>query len=290
MKRILYLDKEFMDSYLAQSREGLPGQHIFTNANKAIDAQAIDQPSVTHTVSGKVNGSLLAISGEGAYEREITTESQHNYSLAAEGATEAITLLPHDNALQDVIKLSGAEENHGKEIGSFIITCVDRPMIYDVMDIASRIDDDVIQFIAEKTVDEQLKKLPPSNEHQTASFRKNAIKEQVSSLKEARSYLEITCKLAQFDVCVVMGDVIAPLKRQYMRTSTRDMAFKYDSRLYLFGQITKMQDSSSNNQSSNPVEVLNDLFNGVWPQALQQLKILPEGDYWVIDPMAVYFE
>ena len=290
MKRILYLDKEFMDSYISQIREGLPGQHTYTNANKAFDAQVIDQPTVNQKVSGQGKVAGILASGEIGYEREMYTESRHDYSLVSEGATEAITLLPHDNALKDVIELSGATTPGEREVGKFLIVGDERSTIYDIRDIVDRLDDESIRFIAERMVDDKIKRLPNPNDAQINSYSKNAIRRQIDELKQSRVALEMTCKFAQFDVCVLMGDTIAPLKRECMRTSTRDMIFKYNTGLHVFGQITRKQAENSKAHSQNPVELLNDLFNGIWPQALQKMGILPEGNYWIIDPMAVYFE
>ena len=290
MKRILYLDRDFMDSYIAQTRAGLPGQHVYTSANNTIDGQSVTHPSINYRISGSIHAGIPIISGDANYEQAVTTQTQKDVAFASDSAKEELTLIPHDNALDDVIQHSGATARDDIEIGSYILRTGNRPSIYDVKDITERLDDAAITYIAEKTADERINKLPNPAAKQVEQERKRIIREETKMLTDARRQLIMTCKFAQFDVCVVIGDVIAPLNREWMRTNTRDMIFKYDSRLKLFGQVTRVFTKTEKAPDLNPVETLNALFNGTWPEALQRMQIIPEDRYWVVDPMALYFE
>ena len=290
MKRILYLDKAFLDSFIAQSEAGLPGQRTYTNANNMIDGQSVAHPSVNHRVSGNAHATVGLASGDLHYEHELLSETQKDLSLVSDAASEAVTLIPHDNALEDVIRESGARDRDGMEVGAFVIASGGRPFVYDIRDILSSLDDEAIRFIAEKTAEEKIARLPNPAARQVDGERKRIISEQTSQLKTAKKSLEAACKFAQFDVCIIIRNVIAPLKREWMRTTSRDMIFKYSSRLFLFGQVTRSQEETEKARDLNPIEQLNALFNGTWPQALQRMQIIPMSNYWIVDPMALYFE
>lgn len=290
MKRILYLDRDFMDSYIAQTGAGLPGQHTYTSANNIVDGTSTTNPSINRTVSGGLRFSALGMSGDANYGRTAVSETHKELSLVSDGTTEAVTLIPHDNDLEEVIEHSGARKNDSMDIGDFIIASGSRPFVYDVHDIVARLDDAAIDFIARKTADDKVELLNNPSAKQVEGERKRIIREETTALKEARTQLNMACKFAQFDVCIIIGNKLAPLKREWMRTSSKDMIFKYNSRLHLFGQVTRSQIETSKARNLNPIEQLNALFNGMWPQALQRMQIIPEDDYWIIDPMALYFE
>ena len=289
MKRILYLDKDFMESYIAQRREGLPTAHTLTNASQNMDLQAVSQPNMSHKISGSAKGSFAIAGVEAAYEHSIQTKSQQNVALASDGITEAVTYTPHDNLLDAVIEDSGADQNQEAAVGSFVLIDGAKPILYDIRDILERLDEKAIEFIAVKIAEDHIMKLPNPNAKQVDMEKKRIIREQANMLRDARTALEMTCHFAQFDVCVAIGDVIVPLKRNCMRTTSRDMVFKYDSGLHVFGQVTRIQSKAEKASDQNPVEIINAIFNGMWPQALQRMQILPEDGYRIVDPMAVYF-
>jgi len=290
VKRILYLDKAFMESYMAQEHGGLEGQRTYATTNGTVENQELTTPSITHQVGGEGKAGIGVAAGSIHYQHEFISESRTSGHADIDGAIEAVTLMMHDNALEEVIRLSGANNREGDDVGEFAIVTGAHPLVYDIQAILQRMSKDAIEFNAVKQWKEHLKKLTVPDAKEIQKGEKAYIAAQRNMLNEAKKTLEMTCLFAQFDICLVIGDTIAPMKRECMRTTSNDIIFKYADRLFAFGQITRIFAQKKNEPSANPLEQLNSIFNGAWPDALVKMDILPANGYRVLDPMAIYFE
>lgn len=118
MKEILYLDTDFLNSFISQIYNGLPLEK--QNSTKNTDSE-IGMDSETNTDSENVKGDIKLISGK--YATELSTITQNTVSQNKE-TQDIITTRMHDNALDDLIdyiKENQVEVDEGTlSVGKFV--------------------------------------------------------------------------------------------------------------------------------------------------------------------------
>lgn len=286
MKHLIYLDRDYLYSYYAQAFDGLENSRQRESLDQTQTSQTRDAAHVESSVGFELKFPAIASLKAG---RNDVDEHMQSAFIETEAVREAVTVSMHDNALTKVIEHSRpvADGNFSKgdyviEKGPFFLT--------DVQYILDRMTPDIINYIAEQTWEERLQKLQNPTADVVQKGKGAFIDSEKKKLQSARKSIESMSKIAQFEVFLLVKDFIVPLKREYLREDARTLIFKYDSDVTVFGQVTRINNPAKAPDKKNSFAVLNGIFNDVWPSMLVNTGLLPDKNYKVISPMAVYFE
>lgn len=286
MKHLLYLNREYLYSYYSQAFGGID----HTRTRSTTDATASEEEHLSETVQRKFGGrgnilNLFQFDGE----KQVTDENLNSRFISLEAAQEFATVTLHDNALNDIIEHSHAEQNTTNNIGDYVI---ERGQ-YDLIDFRYWIEtlsDGFISLIAEKTWDDRLSKLPNPSASEVQKGKKSFIQQEKDKLITARKGFEINEAVMQCDAVMVVNNKIIPIKRKYMKEPTNELLFKYESPINVFGRITRISPNNTNNNNGLLKDV-NENFTSLWVSTLRRTGILKnDGTCTVIDPIAIYVE
>lgn len=286
MKQLLYLNHDYLYSYYAQAFEGLEQ----TRSKSVTDATASSEEHISETtkISSGVSGQipqLIKVEGK----RETTEENLNTRYVSFEAAREVATVILHDNALNIVIEHSNASTESEKQLGAYVIE-TGHFSIFDIQYWLGMLSDRMINFLAEQMWDEHIIKLSNPNADAIQKGKKTFIENQKNSLKDTRSKMEVIYGLKIFDIALVINNTIVPLKRDYMKETSREIIFKYESQVSVFGRITRTNNKIMNN-SFGAASGLSSSLQTIWVQALKNLLSYdPSKGLVVIDPIAVYVE
>lgn len=286
MKHLLYLNREYLYSYYSQAFGGID----HTRTIGTTDANASEEHHISETVQRRFGGkgSILNLF-HFAGEKQVTDENINSRFITMEAAQEFATVTLHDNALNDIIKHSNAESNTTYTLGSYVIESGH----FDIIDFRYWIDtlsDSFISMVADKAWEEHLAKLSKPGTSEMQKGRDQYIKNEKDKLITARKGFQLNEAIMQCDVVMVVNNKIIPIKREYMKETIKELLFKYESPVKVFGRITRQSKNIANNVSGL-LKIVNESFTFLWVDTLIRTKTLKnDGTYTVIDPIAIYVE
>lgn len=286
MKHLLYLNRDYLYSYYAQAFEGLEQ----TRTKAITDATVSSEEHLSETIKNTSGISAQipqVIKFEG--QREATEETLNTRFLTLEAAREVETVALHDNALNEVIIHSKAMPNPEKKLGVYVIESGN----FSIMDLQYWLDllsNKTIGFLAEQMWNDHIRSLPNPLAEQVQKGKKSYIEEKKKSLNETRSIIETIDAFKVFDLALIIRNAIIPLKRNYLKETTKEIIFKYESPISVFGRVTRTSETIQNN-SFGAASGLNNSLTLIWLQLMKNLLSYdPNDGLVVIDPIAVYVE
>lgn len=286
MKQLLYLNQDYLYSYYAQAFEGLEQ----TRTKSVTDATLSSEEHLSETVkntSGVAAQIPQVIKFEG--KRETTEDTLNTRFMTLDAAREVATVALHDNALNEVITHSKATTNAEKKLGEYAIE-TGHFSILDLQYWLDLLSDKTIAFLAEQMWIESIKHLPNPKADAVQKGKKSFIENYKKDLKETRSKIEAIDGFKVFDIALIINNAIVPLKRDYMKESSREIIFKYESQVSVFGRVTRTSSKIQNN-SFGAASGLSSSLTDIWLQLLKSmLSYNPSSSIIVIDPIAVYVE
>ncbi|HFK6864112.1 TPA: hypothetical protein ACGY23_001533, partial [Listeria monocytogenes] len=243
MKEMIYMDSEFINSFISQVYDGLP-VNLESGSKESNGEHATDQSGEKSTTS--TQGSLLFLKGKYNYS---TDENNQHSVMQTQETQEIISKKMHDNALNDFeeylvtekkLKTTIEDAKNGEYVKLTIpFRFIDYKFLRSLY--SKKILDSMLIFTNHDT-NESLEFL--ENEAKNASKdQKNEIKHQI---KHLRKELEETNKGAEhgFNLMNAMFDVVVdalptnyylkeeniliPLKEKYFREDIRMLSFKYN--------------------------------------------------------------
>jgi hypothetical protein len=326
MKELIYLDTNFLNSFIAQKEGGLPE----TKSYEAHDQEGKIQGNTQAIDSGHklgVDGKSGNINVKGIFESPsgganyvynrgtVTTENVQMSEL--EAAKEIVSKKLHDNALADfesyldeknILKNILAFED-GVSNGSFIkikssFRLIDIEFLknafgqtlVDVMDAANK------QEIEEKINGIDLTDL---NKGQKGSEKRrlqkenereqNGIKNNFAMVQEIFNYLST---VLPSDTLIKMGHFVAPLKIRFLRENADELNFKYGAdnpeiNITLLGKVSRrfenLVDPNIIAEETGAFEQVVDSMNEAIQHIFDLTNLIESGDY-IVSPVAIYFE
>lgn len=283
MKHLLYLNREYLYSYYAQAFDGIDRTHSKNVTDATISSEDYIAENVEHSLDFKLKIPFAEI-GTG---KNTTEESTNSRFVTLEAAREVATISLHDNALNKIIDHSHASEN-SFEIGNYVI----KKGNFHLVDIQHWIDilsNDMIDYIAEHMWDAYIRQLPNPSAPAVQRGKKAYIDEQHKNLLASRKNFEAQCAIANFDVLMLIDNIMVPIKREYLKESTKEIVFKYESEVSVFGQITRKNRKISNN-SIGPLGDLTTAYSDITSQFIQRIGLLQSESHIIIDPISIYVE
>jgi hypothetical protein len=320
MKELIYLDTNFLHSFVAQLQDGLPVNVSYETLEEIRDEKELQEGEKSGAfIEGGIKlgeleiplifksptGQLKARLQPGLFSSEKINLSQ------LESGKEIISKQIHDNALNHFEKyldenklLFNSLEN--EPIGK-VVKCKSNFKIVDIQYLKNIIQTDKLiefmfmqQYKKLEILKEQVKNMPSSKEKniQNAKIKtvegkineqKESLKEQFSFVKNALEYLTGILPTESF---ILMENLIAPLKNEFLREKSNELMFKYGGeesnlQITLIGKVTnkinkvELPDFSGEDALIRIHEIINAI--------LYPIGVIKQGDF-VVSPIAIYFE
>lgn len=285
MKNFIYLDTDYLHSFLAQLQDG----HI-SSITEEIDAQTesseqraqnIIGARETYETSGSLKSAIPILNAK--TEARITgtpssldTQIQEGFK-ELEASKQIVVRIVHDNVFlqfEAAVRERGlvCEDNNFK-VGKYMALS-GTVKIFDLDSYRAILDDEFIAAIA-----------AAENQEKTGNFSPPPNYKTDKSFKYIRSIMDALDRILPSSIILQSGDFIIPIKERFLRETKKEIVFKYGKQLNIFGVITK----------ENPFDTpIDSLFKDVYPKIGKSLgsmglDIPTEGAY-VLAPIAIYFE
>lgn len=323
MKELIYLDTNFLHSFIAQMQGGLPIAVNIETQEQRVDTmeQRAGQQSSSFTElqgdTGKVEipGIFSSPSGRITLRVQPGRFSSETYILSElEAGKEIISKQLHDNALEEFErtmrnenKLKDVSETDEIEIGSYIkivsgFNIIDFTFLQEVLDkllinvILGNVQNEV------SAAKEQIDSEPSLTSTQKKARKKELdkyLEKQKAQLENELSYyrdvITYTSKILPTKSFIKVGKVLAPLKLDYLRDTTKSLYYKYGNhneknKVALIGKVTrKVQFSNKNITNPNSfIENIEQIIQSM-DDLLNYINVLNKDDY-IVAPVAIYFE
>ncbi|MEK5272596.1 hypothetical protein NSR00_17945 [Aeribacillus sp. FSL K6-8394] len=314
MKEIIYLDTGVIHSYIAQQFDGLPtetsnerGEEI-NDTNEKEYGYKSGTSLETKIKSGKFEIPVLLKTPEG--ELKLTLQpgrfsSEKAVISQTETGKEIISKQLHDNALETFIKNNEFYSTEDPNIEGKFVKCVSEFKIIDFKYLKNILQSDKLLEFMFIEQEEEMKKMKndvdqDNGKHKTIlrealnhyrselSNSKKIMKSQLDFIEKAISYLNDILPTESF---MIMRDAIAPLKKEYLRETAKELMFKYGAssssiHVTIVGKVTnKIKSVKIPDLTKDPFFEFPNIINAV----LHPLGVINEGNL-IISPIAIYFE
>ncbi|MFX3631894.1 MAG: hypothetical protein ACE3L7_07415 [Candidatus Pristimantibacillus sp.] len=314
MKEFIYLDTSFLQSFIAQTNNGLPlststefqesetktnsvdkNNQLQNNLNIGITTGELAVPGLFKLPTSKGDYGLKSIKG--------TNESATLTQLDA--AKEIITKQLHDNALHDFEEYLKEKDllkyplTTDELIPGSYISYRGKFEIIDMEFLSSLLNPEKLSTIFDLMISEELKGIK-----EAAAGLDNKTKQQILGMSnKAKKDSEDTKK--QFNQVAAMLDYISlllphtsyiridkylcPLKSNFLREKSKELIFKYGRNstlnITVIGKYTKIFDNIADANSGSGITAISSMLDGL----TQQLDIIKKGDH-IVSPIAIYFD
>lgn len=285
MKRLIYLDQEHLYSYYAQAFDGIDK----INCKEVSDATISKEDRISEDASRSQNFGFNLGPFQYSASKSTTDDSINSSFLEFEAAKTAATHFLHDNALNRVIEHSKAMENTKRLLGDYVIEKGTFVLI-DVQHMLEILTSESLNILlifmwASHCQDNNINSASPNYDKLEKEYRDKKKKEWT----DAKHFFRGIKLIGQFDILLVVNDMLIPLKRSCMKEQAKEITLKYNMPISVFGRITR-KDNPDMSESNNPIGELTTSFTSLWMSLLLHLGLLQDRNYSFIDPIAVYVE
>lgn len=319
MKEIIYLDTDFIHSYLSQIHGGLPGESS-NERSQEISDQIQSSTESTNVLgasidvsTGKITIPVFLETPQGKVNVHLDvskTSSESSSTIQTDAGREIISKRLHDNALvemeEHLIEEGLLNKIDNNDIVGKYVKLTTSFRIIDFHYLRKIIQKDkLVKFMfndRDKELkdlasvinempngkDKNLKQAQLKQTRKSFDEMKNTTKDEFAFVEEAIDYLNDFLPTQAF---LLAGSAILPLKSDCLRERSELLSFKYmdsdeDIQVTILGKVTsklesaEMPDINTDNLYDFP-KIVHVLLNA--------LGLLEEGDA-VISPIAIYFE
>lgn len=301
MKEIIYLNTNFIHSFIAQTHKGLPTSLVAENlqqdtrTNSDVVTKDSQHEGRVQANTGSLNIPFVGTSpnGNASYKRTVQSNVSESIHLSQiDAGKEIISKQLHDNALYDfeeylmqneLLKIvEMGLEDRSPYLGEFIKTTSS----FKVID---------IEYISKITNKEIMKNFFKTFTEADGSNRKkgqidHSAEQGLKALDLLINYISLILPTKLY---LSQDGFISPLKEEYLRESSSELNFKYSSNsrmeVTVLGRATRVFDSFSSDIFSGEFKELSSVILVMTEQIYGQLNILQKGDI-VVSPVAIYFE
>jgi len=286
VREFLYLDSDFLESFLAQTEGGLE-----VNLQSEIGTQQTHTKG-NRTRSGTVEGSAETAGLFGlfvkAQSKALITVTNAPMSIAnTKTGREIVTKQLHDfmfNIFYDRVDPEKLEADHEKmELGKKLETDREKmkPGKY------------IKHTAAFKYIDlERIGSLFDENNHQI--FRDYDVKPDPSIsfpfdyLKRVHRILDYAKTMIPFGVFLYSDGLLIVLKEEYLREKRQQLGFKFDGEMTVVGKANKIV-PEQNDDSLKVISALNRIQRATI-NMLNELGFINKDEVLIVTPIAVYYE
>lgn len=286
MKHLIYLDHEYLYSYYAQAFDGIDTTTHKETQDSTQSSQTTNGEKVSRNLEFNFEIPRIAKLSAG---KNAAEDNEQACFIETEAVKEAISISLHDNALSRVIQHSNPVTDGDYTKGDYVILRGNYTFA-DIKSYVERLSDSVIKTIARKNWQDYLAKQANPDASAIRNGEKAFISKEEKKLQDSKHEIEFSLNLAQLDIFILMGNAIIPIKRNYLRESSAEVMFKYDSDIFVFGRVTRINKSTPVSKTADAIHDLNSSFIDVWPRSFKNMGLLTSDEYAVISPLAIYFE
>nr|WP_302599864.1 hypothetical protein [uncultured Cellulosilyticum sp.] len=289
MRNFIYLDTDFLASFMAQENDGL--ETIRNIESDTYDKSLIGTPTTTKKVSMSTEANVAIAKGNLASEKTI--ESELNINESSELYKEMVSRVLHDNVFNYFENYINNDFDH----------CVDKPMkdsIGKYINHRGGFETFDITFL-EKICDQKfLKELfilaEGVSDMQNVNSQVNLKNINQYKLPNDIYNTSVLCtKLVNIfktifptDTVLIMDNMMVIINDKYLREDIKSINFKYSGQMSVVGIINRVYDEANKKSTSPFMEVLNsvsecgiELINAFYNRTSKEL--------YIVTPIAIYF-
>lgn len=316
MKEIIYLDEDFINSFISQVYDGLPIQRE-TEAKNIIGEEGTDTDSEIASGNGKLN--LAIIGGEFNYS---TSEENSLTTFETDETKEIISKKIHDNALNDLEKIlieRGRLKNSLEDVkfGDFL-KIETTLQLNDFEEMLNLFSESTFETFAVAVKDGQkdsidsYEQIIQENKNKNKQLARDAERELKQLNKEIENeikgvkyvfdlfnqYVGFMKDFMPTSTFIKTNGAVIPLDKNFLRKSTNFLNFHYNNnelhnKVTILGKVTKKVSSTNvlNSQIAKATEFkhIYTAMNEVFDEFFKLFDVLNVGEY-IIFPIAVFFE
>lgn len=317
MKDIIYLNEEFINSFISQVYDGLPIQKQ-NEIKQGNNEQGSNEETKTRSGEGGADVKLFS----GKYQSS-TTESNSLTTFESDETKEIVAKKIYDNALNDLEShLISKKQLKGNlddlQFGDYVKISTELQLndLRTFLDVVSNSTLKAYEFAIDDTLKEEkaktnqlIEQLPQENK----KVEKNKLNSQYSKLEKTKEaekkdteysfkkmniYISFLIDYLPTPIFIKTANTVIPIDEKYLWDSVKSVTFKYnnnrlENEAIILGKVTKKTDN---------VDVLDDSIikkdelssmyvsmNNVFNEFFELFNVLNKNEY-VISPVAVYFE
>ncbi|MBP1312356.1 hypothetical protein JOD82_005501 [Paenibacillus sp. 1182] len=298
MKEIIYLDTNFLNSFMAQTHRGLPSNstHEQFEQDTRTDSSATKRQG-THDVTaqlntGSVNIPFISVSPNGTvtYKYSANNQADEVFSLTQlEAGKEIISKQLHDNSLIEF-------ENYLETINIETITNVNEPNLENLFGKYVKVsadfsifDFDYLKSIADPNA--LIEVMKQTNPH----AQSGDVEETKKMFELIGSFIEYLGNILPTNLFLRQGLFISPLKKEHLRESSSELNFKYGGgsklQIHVLAKATRVFEDLNIDmfEGNSNLEQLSSMMSGVTEMILKTVSAIKKGDI-ILSPVAIYFE
>lgn len=295
MKHIVYLDTDYLNSYLAQLFGGIPQK---SSTGSGYTKASTDGESMSVSVESEVGGGLTLkqlIEAESHIKGVFGPAETHSDKSSSEYLQELLERVLHDNALDMLIKELDSNDKlkHSLDdsvVGDFI-ACSFPLETLDLDFLAGLLSDKTTKLIAGVAAMEDIKKMEEDAEANGKTLSQNArkkIEDQIIALMSnngnTRTTIEAMQAISPFCGFVYTEGAIIPIKDTYLREQLPAIDFKYSGDIHVVGVITRSDGYIKESRALDPA------FNVIYDLAFDVgTSLYKGGERRIITPIALFF-
>lgn len=319
MKELIYLDTEYVHSFIAQTEDGLP---VTTDLERTEELQESNEKETSSGTESKLEGKFklgeLEIplifkspTGELIANIKPTNNARDAVSLTQlESGKEIISKQLHDNALEkfeDYLDKNGrlhsnisiaGEGDFIKIISNFSI--IDFKYLKEIFSPEKILN--FIFFDFDTQIENAKQQMAKMEGKQKTAIRMHIEKQERETeklKKEQQQTFEFLNEALDYLVDVLPSNafllakgMIVPLKPDFLRESSKDLTFKYgasepNAKISIVGKVTRIIEDVSLPDFQGQYDFLK--VGEIVNYLLNSIGVLSKGDY-LISPIAIYFE
>ncbi|SFC53061.1 hypothetical protein [Bacillus sp. UNCCL81] len=326
MKELIYLDKDFLHSFIAQTNDGLP---LTTNNEYQEQRSETNQKTAGNNTRGfveleansgefKIPGLLKTPSGKLVWRIAPNKNSSEMYSLnELEAGKEIISKHLHDNALNTFEKYLNIENKikpiNEASVGDYV-NLKGSFRIIDLGYLTSLIGDEYFEISLKETRD--LKDAEIEEVKANRDFNKGTKKHLIDKIEEkfkkiedefckplnyVNSILKYLKKISPVESFLIVQNAVIPLKQTHLRESAKELQFKYGTEeihtnITTIGKITRVIDEAKLNTEFDQLDFNEQApkdsfssFQNLFTYCFNFIGLLPDQAV-IMSPVAIYFE
>lgn len=283
MKEFIYLNTDYINSFLAQKYNGLPT----FNQKQSVDGK---KESKKEEINGQTHkrGFELSLFKLIGYNAEITPEQERyinelsNFSFGKEMINKAL----HDNSYDLFVEDIDSEK---------YVTIEDYMRIYDLKSLSSIMENEFMDAykLNLPTSEDFLKGLNREERRKTHNKKKaekmeKEHKEELKGIDYAIKFINLLSRLFPSDVYIYTRNYFIPFKRNFFREEISSINYIYTSKTKILGRVTgtigNVLRHKNDNEFNEAVNSLNDI-------SIEGLKVLGiNEDAKILIPISWYHE
>lgn len=292
IKDFIYLDKDYLNSYISQINDGNIISKIYTNIfnTSKLEEHIPETKEYTTNTGAETNAYIFKGNYSGNYK--YTTEGTKNSFLETELGKEILFKQIHDNAFENLLSYVKAKNllcnEQNISFNKYILTNKTFKIL-DLNYLISLFNNDMAD-IYNYILKEEFKNTEFSSNKSSKELEKTLnleLKNQGEILKYLSKMLNYINLLMPSSIILVDENFLIPLKQDYLRESGKSIFFKYNhTKLNILGKITRQYE----NLLSHNIENNNNVFNQIIPlinNIFASFDINLENKY-IISPVAIY--